>query len=96
MKKQNDNPVKDVILQLMKNYKLTEKVNEVKLVNKWEKIMGKTIAKYTTEIYVSNKKLFIRVVSAPLKQELSYSRNKIIELVNNEIEEGYINEVIIK
>ncbi|MCC6581908.1 MAG: DUF721 domain-containing protein [Phycisphaeraceae bacterium] len=96
MKKQNEQPIKQVLRQMMEQYHLNEKVNEVKLVNNWEKLMGKTIAKYTQEIYVNKKKLFIRVQSAPLKQELSYSRERIIELVNEEIGEGYINEVVIR
>src|ERR1035437_10007457 len=96
MKKQNDQPIKAVLQQMMERYKLEEKVNEVKLVHSWEKLMGKTIAKYTEEMYVSKKKLFLRVTSSPLKQELSYSRNKIIELVNKEIGEGYIDEVVIR
>ena len=96
MKKQNDQPIKDILRQMMERYHLEEKVNEVRLVHNWEKLMGKTIAKYTEEIYVSKKKLFLRVTSSPLKQELSYSRDKIIQLVNAEIEEGYINEVVIR
>lgn len=96
MKRQNDQPIKQAIQQMLERYKLNEKINEVKLVNNWEKLMGKTIAKYTQEIYVNKRKLFIRVLSAPLKQELTYSRGKIIELVNNEIGEGYINEVVIR
>lgn len=96
MKKQNDQPISQVIQQVLERYRLEEKVNEVKLIRNWEKLMGKTIAKYTQEIYVSKKRLFLRVASSPLKQELSYSRNKIIELVNGEIGEGYINEVIIR
>ncbi len=96
MKKQNEQPIKQVLQQMLERYKLDEKVNEVKLINNWEKLMGKTIAKYTQEIYVNRKKLFIRVQSAPLKQELTYSRDKIIELVNGEIGEGYINEVVIR
>jgi len=96
MKRQNDQPIKQAIQQMLERYKLNEKINEVKLVNNWEKLMGKTIAKYTQEIYVNKRKLFIRVLSAPLKQELAYSRDKIIELVNSEIGEGYIDEVIIR
>lgn len=96
MKKQNEQPIKKALQQMLERYKLDEKVNEIKLINNWEKMMGKTIARYTQEIYVNKKKLFIRVLSAPLKQELTYSRDKIIELVNNEIGEGYINEVVIR
>jgi hypothetical protein len=58
--------------------------------------MGKTIAKYTEQVFVKDKLLFIYTTNATLKNELLYNKANIIKKVNAAIEEGYITDVIIK
>ncbi len=62
----------------------------------WESIMGKTIANYTDKLQIIDGKLFIYTQVAPLKSELMYQRNAIIERVNEALGSKVINEVIIK
>ena len=66
-------------------------INEV-----WEKVMGKTIARYTDQIKVINRTLFITTTVAPLKQELLYQKEKIKLRVNEALGEKVIDEVIIQ
>ncbi len=74
------------------------KVNFCKLQiqDAWEKIMGKTIAKYTDKIEIVGSTLFISSTVAPLKNELLYQKPKIIERVNEMLGEKVITEVVIK
>ncbi len=62
----------------------------------WENIMGKTIAKYTNKIQIINGTLFIETTVGPLKQELLYQKNLIIERVNEALGEKVITAVVIK
>lgn len=62
----------------------------------WEQIMGATIAKYTESIQISNKTLFITTSVAPLRNELFYQKEKIIQRVNEALGENVINEVVIR
>ena len=62
----------------------------------WEKVMGKTIARYTENIRVINKTLFITTNVAPLKQELGYQKEKIKLRVNEALGEKVIDEVVIQ
>jgi predicted nucleic acid-binding Zn ribbon protein len=62
----------------------------------WEQIMGKTIAKYTDKIQIINQTLFINTAVGPLKNELLYQKDKIIERVNEALGEKVITEVVIK
>ncbi|MEE6188134.1 DUF721 domain-containing protein [Niabella digestorum] len=62
----------------------------------WEKIMGKTIARYTEKIQIVGDKLFIHTSVAPLKNELIYQKEKIIERINEALKENVIKEVIVK
>ena len=58
--------------------------------------MGKTVAKYTDKIQIINSTLFITTTVAPLKNELLYQKEKIIERVNEALGQKTIKEVIIK
>lgn len=59
----------------------------------WERIMGKTIASRTTKLFFSKKVLFVKLSSAPLKQEMQHSKAKIIELIEKEIGAGELEDV---
>lgn len=92
----NEESLKTAIDRMLKFYKLDSKLSEVNIVNSWEKIMGKTIASKTEQIFIRDKKLFIRLTSSVLRQELSYAKSKIIELINKEAGSEIVNEVILK
>ena len=62
----------------------------------WEKVMGKTIARYTDNLKVINKTLFVTTNVAPLKQELLYQKEKIKLRVNEALGEKVIEEVVIQ
>jgi predicted nucleic acid-binding Zn ribbon protein len=61
----------------------------------WEKIMGKTIANYTDKIEIRNKTLFIYTTVAPLKNELVFQKELIIQRVNEQIGADSITEVVV-
>ena len=58
--------------------------------------MGKTIANYTDKIEIKNSTLFISTSVAPLKNELLYQKEKIIQRVNEALGERVITEVVVK
>jgi len=96
MKRQNEQSLKEALRELLDSYHLREKVNEMRLLQNWEQLFGKTISKYTEKIYVHNKKLYLTINSAPLRHELMYSRDKIVERINEVIEKDFVNEVVIR
>ncbi len=93
--KKNDQPIKDVLKQMVNSNNWNEKLNRVKIRELWAKVMGETVSKYTRHITLRNNSLVILIDSAPLKQELSYSKSKIINILNEELGEEIIKEVII-
>jgi len=92
----NEQSLKSVISEFLKVSRLSGKLAEQKIIDGWEKIMGKMIAKHTKQISISNKKLFLQLDSAPLKQELFYAREKIIKMLNEEAGENVVEEIIFR
>ena len=88
--------MQDAIQQFLKQSRLKGGLQALQIEDVWEKIMGKTIAKYTDKIQIINQTLFISSAVAPLKNELMYQKDKIIELVNEALGEKVIKEVVIK
>ena len=62
----------------------------------WEELMGKTIARYTDSIQIVNQTLFITTSVAPLKNELLFQKEKIIQRVNEALGEKVIRDVVIR
>jgi hypothetical protein len=93
-RKAETSTLKEAIDQLLNTYKIRNKYNETFIIAWWGRIMGQTIANRTGKIYVANKKLYIQITSAPLKNELMMSKSKIIELLNKEVQEEVLEEVI--
>lgn len=95
MRKSNEQSLKDVITDWMKGTPVKGKMAEVTIVNDWETIVGQLIAKHTTHISVSHEKLYVKLNSAPLRNELNFSRSKIVELVNEHAGMKLIQDVVI-
>jgi len=92
----NEKSLKSVIEALLDAYNLTEKIQEVDIIQSWKKIMGKMIANHTTNLYISNKILFVTIDSSALKQELLYAREKIIKMICDEYKKEVIKEIVFK
>jgi len=88
--------MQDAIQQFLKQSRLKSGMQALRIEEIWEQIMGKTIAKYTDKIEIINQTLFINTAVGPLKNELLYQKDKIIERVNEALGEKVITEVVIK
>jgi len=86
----------DAIQQFLKGSRIKGDIQALQIEEIWEKIMGKTISKYTDSIKIINKTLFITTHVAPLKQELSFQKEKIKLRVNEALGTNDIQEVIIQ
>ena len=92
-RKKNEEPIKDVIQRLLETYKLHGRINNAKIIDNWEKMMGKTIAKHTTGLYIKQGILYVRINSASLKQEMFLHKKKIKEIVNNFVGSNHIDDI---
>jgi predicted nucleic acid-binding Zn ribbon protein len=95
MRKKNEVTIGEAMQEMLREFKLKSRLDETRVQRIWAELMGKTIATYTTQITVRKKVLYLTIISAPLKQELSYAKEKIVKLINEEMGEEYIREVVI-
>jgi hypothetical protein len=88
--------MKDAMKQFLNSSKLKGDVQAMQIEEVWDKLMGKTISKYTDSIKIIHHTLIITTTVAPLKNELLYQKENIIKRVNEALGEGVIREVMIK
>lgn len=88
--------LQDAMQQFLKNSKFKTYIQAIQIEEVWEQIMGKTVAKYTDKIQIIGTTLFITTSVAPLKNELLYQRDVIMQRVNEALKEKIIKEVVIK
>ncbi len=93
-RKSEATPLKEALQDLLKSYHIDGKFQETQLISSWETIMGKAIAKRTGKIYIKDKKMFVELTSAPLKQELNMSKSKVMEMFNNRFNKNVIEEIV--
>ena len=86
----------EALKQFLNQSKLKGSMQAFQIEDAWEKIMGKTIARYTDKIEIRGNTLYISTSVAPLKQELLYQKEKIIERVNEALGEKVVKEVVIR
>ncbi len=86
----------DAMKGFLRKSPLRNGIRAVQIEEIWEQLMGKTIAKYTDKIQIINQKLFIHTAVGPLKNELLYQKQQIIDRVNEAFGEKIISEVIIQ
>ena len=82
--------------QFLKQSRLKGNIQAMQIEEVWEELMGKTIARYTDSIQIINQTLFISTSVAPLKNELLFQKEKIIQRVNEALGEKVIKDVVIR
>jgi hypothetical protein len=93
-RKQNDIKLGEALTELMDTYKLSAKLNQIKVVEAWPKVLGKVVGIHTEKIWIKNNQLFVKLDSAALKNELMYSKSKIVDSLNEFVGGQVVTEVV--
>ena len=91
--KKNEHQLSELLKAFSKSKPVKKKLDQHRIEEAWQKRMGKTVASYTTNVRFSKGTLFVSVKSAPLRQELHQEKEKIIDLLNEEVGEGIIEKI---
>ncbi|NEN23890.1 DUF721 domain-containing protein [Cryomorpha ignava] len=82
---ENEETLGDAINRLLKAYGLEEGYYAAAVVTHWEKLMGPAVSRRTQSIKIQKGVLIVKIESAALRQELSYSKDKIMTQINREL-----------
>ncbi len=88
-------PLKVAIEEFLASYRLNDKLNETKVIQAWEKVVGEMVARNTSQLHIRKKVLFVKVNSAALRNELLYARQKLVQALNKEAGADVIDEIVL-
>lgn len=95
-KRENDSfSIKDLMGGFIKENKLEKGFRKIYVEEAWRKIMGPGVASYTNAVQLQNQTLIISLKSSVLREELSYGKDKIIHMINEEIGEKLIKKIML-
>lgn len=86
----------DAIRQFLQKSRLKGDIQALQIEEVWASVMGKTVARYTTSLRVVHRTLYVTTEVAPLKQELLYQKETIIQRINEALKERVIDEVVVQ
>lgn len=96
MRKKNTELLSDVILQVLKNQHLEKPLNEKRLIDAWPVVLGNNILKYTSELSIKNKILYVSLTSSVLRHDLFLSREEIKKSLNKQVGTDVIVDIVFR
>lgn len=97
MRRKNTETVGEAIKQFFEeNLFFKKKLAESRVVTGWFKLLGTTIASYTTNIYLRNGVLFVYLDSSVLRSELIMAREQLIKNLNQHAGMPVVNEIVFR
>ena len=89
------NALKDLMQSFIKENNLTKGMQKMQIEEAWTKLMGPGVASYTEQVQLQNKTLIIRLTSSVLREELSYGKEKIVKMINEEMGEELVSKLML-
>jgi hypothetical protein len=87
--------VKDLMGAFLKENNLSKGMQKLKVEEVWAKLMGQGVVSYTEKVQLQNKTLVVSLSSSVLREELSYGKEKIISMMNEELGEKLISKIML-
>lgn len=91
-----ENSLADVLKAFIQTNNLQKGMDKIDVRDAWKNLMGNGVANYTTEIVLKNDTLYVALSSSVLKEELSYGREKIINMLNEELGKPVVKNIIFR
>lgn len=96
MRRSNTQSISEVLKEYIEQNRMDQKLKEVDVVQNWENLLGKTIARYTKNIYIRKQILFVEISSSVVKNELFMMREEICRRINENAGRDVVSKIIFK
>ncbi len=96
MRKSNTQSLSDVLKSYVQENNLGRKLSELDLIKSWEEVMGKTVARYTGNLYIQNSTLFVETTSPIVRNELLMMKEEIRLRLNEVVGKELIKTIVFR
>ena len=88
--------ISDALKEFVSDNKLQKGLDKVHVREVWNSQMGPAIQKYTTAIKLEKDVLYVQLSSSVLREELSYGKEKIVKMLNEELGRKLISKIVLR
>lgn len=92
----NESSIGDILKEIIDANKLDKGLNQISVADAWKNLMGNGVNNYTRNVLLKGSVLYVELTSAVLREELSYGKDKIIKMINEELGREVVKDVILK
>ncbi len=85
--------IKDLMHNVLQENKLQKGIDLITIKEAWATVMGNGVVSYTKEVQFKNGTLIVKLTSSVLREELSYGKDKIVNLLNKKLNKALIKNV---
>ena len=86
-------PLKDLVMQVLREQGLETPLNQKRLVEAWPEVAGPLVARYTLNTYIYNQTFYVRLSNPSLRADLSLMREELVKKLNAAVGQQVISDV---
>ena len=92
----NESSISEVLQQFIQQNRLESGMDKIDVEQAWKSLMGNGVNSYTREVILKGSTLYVKLTSAVLREELSYGKQKIITMINEELRKEVVKDIVLR
>lgn len=93
MFKRDVKSLSDVLNMVLRKEGLETPLLQKRLIDSWESVTGKTVARYTGEKFIRNQTLFVKISNPALRADLSMMKSQLVKRLNESVGTMLITDI---
>jgi hypothetical protein len=92
----SESTISEVLNQFIQQNRLEAGMDKIDVEQAWKNLMGNGVNSYTQEVILKGSTLYVKLTSAVLREELSYGKQKIMAMLNEELRKEVVKDIILR
>ncbi|MFD1615273.1 DUF721 domain-containing protein [Gelatiniphilus marinus] len=88
--------IQEALKEFVETNRLEKGLNKVNVADAWAKLMGNGVNQYTNAINLERDTLYVQLSSSVLREELSYGKQKIMDMLNEELGKTIVKKIVLR
>ncbi len=96
MKRGSMKSIAELVRQTCREDGIETPLNEYRLIQAWEQVLGKGVSNYTKNLFIKNQILYVTLTSSVLRHELMMNRRSLVQRLNDYVKAQVITNIIFR
>lgn len=96
MKRGSLKSISEIVRETCREEGLETPLNEYRLIQAWEQLLGSSVQSYTKNLFIKNQILYVTLTSSVLRQELMMNRRTLVHRLNEHVKAQVITNIIFR